>query len=73
MIMNHWKNDTCVGKYLKTMYENRVDREHGEYRNNDGNHNAAQSYGGQFLWDAIGFRGQTYFNDGWFCWTASSN
>ena len=54
MIMNHWKNDTCVGKYLKTMYENRVDRQHGEYRNNDGNHNAAQTYGGQFLWDAIG-------------------
>ena len=57
MIMNHWKNDTCVGKYLKTMYENRVDRQHDmkhEYRNNDGNHNAAQTYGGQFLWDAIG-------------------
>ena len=54
MIMNHWKNDTCVGKYLKTMYENRVDRQHSEYRNNDGNHNAAQTYGGQFLWDAIG-------------------
>ena len=55
--MNHWKNDTCVGKYLKTMYENRVDRQHDmkhEYRNNDGNHNAAQTYGGQFLWDAIG-------------------
>ena len=54
MIMNHWKNDTCVGKYLKTMYENRIDRQHGEYRNNGGNHNAAQTYGGQFLWDAIG-------------------
>ncbi len=54
LVLNHWKNDTCVGKYLKTMYENRVDRQHGEYRNNDGNHNAAQTYGGQFLWDAIG-------------------
>ena len=27
MMMNHWKNDTCVGKYLKTMYENRIDRQ----------------------------------------------
>ena len=54
MIMNHWKNDTCVGKYLKTMYENRVDRQKDEYRDNDGNHKAAQTYGGQFLWDAIG-------------------
>ena len=54
MIMNHWKNDTCVGKYLKTMYENRVDRQKDEYRNNGGNHKVAQTYGGQFLWDAIG-------------------
>ena len=54
MIMNHWKNDTCVGKYLKTMYENRVDRQYDEYRDNDGNHKVAQTYGGQFLWDAIG-------------------
>ena len=54
MIMNHWKNDTCVGKYLKTMYENRVDRQKDEYRDNDGNHKVAQTYGGQFLWDAIG-------------------
>ena len=54
MIMNHWKNDTCVGKYLKTMYENRVDRQKDNYRDNDGNHKVAQTYGGQFLWDAIG-------------------
>ena len=54
MIMSHWKNDTCVGKYLKTMYENRVDRQKDRYRNNGGNHKAAQTYGGQFLWDAIG-------------------
>jgi len=58
MIMNHWKNDTCVGKYLKTMYENRVDRQKNEYRNNDGNHKVAQTYGGQFLWDAIGLEGR---------------
>ena len=54
MIMNHWNNDTCVGKYLKTMYENRVDRGYGAYSTSTGNHRAAQTYGGQFLWDAIG-------------------
>ena len=54
MMMKHWQNDTCVGKYLKTMYENRVDRQKNEYRSNDGNHKVAQTYGGQFLWDAIG-------------------
>ena len=26
LIMDHWKSDTCVGKYLKTIYENRVDK-----------------------------------------------
>ena len=54
MIMNHWKNDTCVGKYLKTMYENRVDRGYGAYSTSTGNDRAAQTYGGQFLWDGIG-------------------
>ena len=54
MMMNHWKNDTCVGKYLKTMYENRIYRQKDSYQTNRGNHNAAQTYGGQFLWDAIG-------------------
>jgi hypothetical protein len=54
MIMNHWKNDTCVGKYLKTMYETRVDKNKKEYSNKRGNHNAAQTYGGQFHFDPIG-------------------
>ena len=54
MMMKHWKNDTCVGKYLKTMHENRVDRQYDEYSKFKGNHRAAQTYGGQFLWDAVG-------------------
>ena len=54
MIMKHWKNDTCVGKYLKIMYENRVDRQYDEYSKFKGNHRSAQTYGGQFLWDAVG-------------------
>jgi len=54
MIMKHWKNDTCVGKYLKTMYENRVDKQHGEYSISKGNHRSAQTYGGQFHFDPIG-------------------
>ena len=54
MMMNHWNNDTCVGKYLKTMYENRVDKQHGEYSISKGNHRSAQTYGGQFHFDPIG-------------------
>ena len=53
MIMNHWNNDTCVGKYIKTMYENRVERNYNQYSRSIGNESAAQTYGGQFLWDAI--------------------
>jgi len=53
LMMNHWQNDTCVGKYLKTMYENRIDRNYSTSKFN-GNHRVALTYGGQFLWDAIG-------------------
>ena len=54
MMMNHWNNDTCVGKYLKTMYENRVDKQFSEYSKFRGNHSATQTYGGQFHFDPIG-------------------
>ena len=54
MMMNHWNNDTCVGKYLKTMYENRVDKSFNDYNVFRGNHAATQTYGGQFHFDPIG-------------------
>ena len=53
LVLDHWRNDTCVGKYLKTMYENRVDRQYDEYSKFRGNHRVAQTYGGQFLFDPI--------------------
>ena len=36
------------------MHENRVDRQYDEYSKFGGVHNAAQTYGGQFLFDPIG-------------------
>ena len=54
LIMDHWKSDTCVGKYLKTIYENRVDKKKNKYSKFIGNHAATQSYGGQFHFDPIG-------------------
>ena len=60
LMLNHWKNDTCVGKYLKTMYENRIDRGEDYIENistKDGNHRVALTYGGQFLWDPVGVNG----------------
>ena len=54
LILDHWNNDSCVGKYLKTMYENRVDKKKDGYSMFEGNHRAAQAYGGQFHFDPIG-------------------
>ena len=54
LILDHWNSDTCVGKYLKTMYEYRVDKKFDEYSKFRGNHAATQSYGGQFHFDPIG-------------------
>jgi len=53
LILDHWNNGTCVGKYLKTIYENRVDKNFDAYSKFRGNHNSTQSYGGQFHFDPI--------------------
>src|SRR6056300_1896953 len=54
LILDHWNNNTCVGKYLKTMYENRVEKNEGIRTKLKGNHMVTQSYGGQFHFDPIG-------------------
>jgi len=53
-IMNDWNNDTCVGKYLKTVYDRRIPKNHNfAYELNDVN-NYTKSYGGQFHFDILG-------------------
>jgi len=64
MMMNHWNNDTCVGKYLKTMYENRVEKNEGVRTKFKGNHVVTQSYGGQFHFDPIGIDRPILMMDG---------
>ena len=64
MIMNHWNNDTCVGKYLKTMYENRVNKNKIQYSKFKGNFQATQTYGGQFHFDPIGLDRPILMMDG---------
>ena len=64
MILDHWNNDTCVGKYLKTMYENRVEKNEGIRNKFEGNHTATQSYGGQFHFDPIGIDRPILMMDG---------
>ena len=49
-MLDDWQNDTCVGKYLKTIWENRVDTEN-ERRRREGKKTSwsyASGYAGQF-------------------------
>ena len=57
-MMDHWNNDTCVGKYLKTIYEQRINKNKKNY---DGDRSGqfdvavySKKYGGQFHFDIIG-------------------
>ncbi len=57
-IMDHWNNDTCVGKYLKTIYEQRINKNKKSY---DGDRSGqfdvamyTKKYGGQFHFNIIG-------------------
>ena len=57
-IMDHWNNNTCVGKYLKTIYEQRINKSKKSY---DGDRSGqfdvamyTKKYGGQFHFDIIG-------------------
>ena len=54
LVLDHWNNNTCVGKYLKIMYENSVEKNEGIRTKLKGNHMVTQSYGGQFHFDPIG-------------------
>jgi len=52
-MMDDWHNDTCAGKYLKTIYENRVNKKDNTKEADDvGLY--TKSYGGQFHFDIFG-------------------
>ena len=57
-MMDHWNNDTCVGKYLKTIYEQRINKNKRSYDGDrQGQFSVSQytkKYGGQFHFDIIG-------------------
>jgi len=52
-MMDDWNNDTCVGKYLKTIYENRIPKS-GKYAGWFGSGGNSKSYGGFFHTDFSG-------------------
>ena len=51
-MVDDWQNDTCVGKYLKTIYKNRIPKKE-KYPNSDPEGNS-KSYAGQFHTDYVG-------------------
>jgi hypothetical protein len=52
-IMEDWQNDTCVGKYLKTVYERRINK-YREHLSPWSSNSYSRKYGGQFHFDMVG-------------------
>lgn len=59
-ILDDWNNDTCAGKYLKTIYEQRINKNKKSYDGDRmGQFDVAtytKKYGGQFHFDVIGLK-----------------
>ena len=59
-ILDDWNNDTCIGKYLKTIYEQRINKNKKSYDGDRyGQFSVSQytkKYGGQFHFDVIGLK-----------------
>ena len=53
-IMKDYKSDSCIGDYLRTIYENRVDKKKKEYGSNKGVALYSRQYGGQFHFPKVG-------------------
>ena len=53
-MLDDWKNNTCVGKYLKTINERKISKNHKERK-------PTKSYGGQFHFDYSGFKNRNIF------------
>ena len=54
-IMEDWNNDTCAGKYLKTIYERRIEKA-DNVKDPDDVGLYTEKYGGQFHFDIYGFK-----------------
>tara|TARA_B100000282_G_scaffold286565_1_gene253223 strand:- start:83 stop:1222 length:1140 start_codon:yes stop_codon:yes gene_type:complete len=52
-ILDDWNNDTCVGKYLKTIYDQRINKNRKGH-NTQSASQYSKKYGGQFHFDIIG-------------------
>jgi hypothetical protein len=61
-MLDDWQNDTCVGKYLKTIHERRISKLRKNYNSKIKTaYNQGRSYGGQFHFDFGGFKNRNIF------------
>ena len=57
--MDDYQNDTCVGKYLKEIYERRIPK--GSKKEEEPLYGRTKSYGGQFHMDYPGLKDKIVF------------
>ena len=62
-IMDDYQNDTCVGKYLKEIYDRKIPKGAKEFEDEPG-FNKTYSYGGQFHLDYPGLKNKVVFGMG---------
>ena len=55
-IMDDWNNNTCAGKYLKTIYERRINKNITGYKQAASISGRTKKYGGQFHFDLVGLK-----------------
>jgi hypothetical protein len=59
-MMDDWQNDTCEGKYLKSLYETKV-KKNRDYRDKQEAYSNTKSYGGFFHLDPSGMKNRHIF------------
>ena len=59
-MMDDWQNDTCEGKYLKSLYERKV-KKNRDYRDKQEAYSNTKSYGGFFHLDPSGMKNRHIF------------
>ena len=59
-MLDDWQNDTCQGKYLKSLHERKV-KKNADYRDKQEAYSNAKSYGGFFHLDPSGMKNRHIF------------
>ena len=60
-MLDDWQNDTCVGKYLKNLYRNKISKK----ANGKSPYSSSRSYAGFFHTDFIGVKGTVFGMNGY--------